>query len=74
MQPTILDAMPSTKKRTVNIREVDNGFVCRLTVDNPNGNTATERFMEKELVMASLPQLLKVVKTFFEPVIVEESA
>lgn len=66
-------AMPSTKKRSINIREVDNGFILRCTVDNPTGSPATERYMEKELVMLSLPQLLKTVKTFFEPILVEES-
>ena len=61
----------STKKRTVNIREADNGFILRCTVEDPTGNTSTERCMDRELVVLSLPQLLKVVRSFFEPEIIE---
>lgn len=73
MEPTMAAPILSMKKRTVNIREVDNGFVLRCTVESPAGNITTDRYMEKELVVTTLPQLLKTVKVFFEPILVEEA-
>lgn len=49
------------KKRTVNIREVDNGYIISLVIDSHTN----------ELVVDSLPKLLKVIKTFFEAAIIE---
>lgn len=71
MEPITITAVPSIKKRRADIREADNGFIFHCTIENPTSNVPTERYMEKELVMMSLPQLLKTIKAFFEPVIVE---
>ena len=63
--------MSATKKRNISIREADNGYIMIVSVENPNGSTASERYMSQELVITSLPQLLKKIKTFLEPEIVE---
>lgn len=81
MEPTLLgleepvaseSIVPTeTRQRTLNIREVANGFVLRLEVSNPEGVncTATGRYVTQEMVVMNLPQLLKKVRTFFEPMI-----
>ncbi len=61
-------------KRTANVREVDNGYIIRLNIDNsgPLDCATSERRMEQELIVTSLPSLFKKLKVFFEPEIVEE--
>lgn len=55
------------KERTMNIREVANGFLLRCDINNRSSeNVIGGRFVTTELVVTSLPQLLKKVKTFFE--------
>jgi hypothetical protein len=62
------------QKRTLNIREVDNGYIVRCEVDTPPSNTAVlGQFTTTELVVTSLPQLLKKVKTFMESEIVDST-
>jgi hypothetical protein len=56
-----------TRQRTLNIREVTNGFVVRLDVTNPEAEMSTGRYVSQEMVVMNLSQLIRKVKTFFEP-------
>ena len=61
----ILDGK-NKKYRSLNIRECDNGYILRCEISD------TEQYKTTELVVISLAQLLKKVKTYFEPTIVDE--
>lgn len=61
-------AVQETRQRTLNIREVANGFVIRLDVTNPNAETPEGHYVSQEMVIMTLPQLLKKVRVFFEPI------
>jgi hypothetical protein len=62
----------SKKTRNLHIREVANGYVLRLEVQNPRIAEMDDRYMEQELVVTNLQHLLKKVKTFFQAEIVEK--
>jgi len=70
MADTLLGIPPTStgseqKRRTMNIKECDNGYILRCDI------FGTTQYSSTELVVTSLPQLLKKVKTFFEAEIEE---
>ncbi len=61
-------------KRTMEIREVQNGFIIVTTIEKewPLDNTRPSPLIRKELVVDSLVKLIKGVRAFFESEIVEK--
>lgn len=68
--------MAGKQKREAHIREVDNGFVVSVNITTdisaPSDSIEKKRYETREIVVSTLPQLVKKLKVFLEPEIVDE--
>lgn len=72
--PHIIGGITNMKiRRTMTIKEVDNGFTLSNTIYKCENDGTTVNSIIKELIVDSLPKLLKAVRAFYESEIVEEA-